>query len=154
MLKASAVRSPLPVMSLIPPLSSVGGPGAGGSRGRGLGVGGLGRGQGTFQPPCHTLHYHMVLRPKGTKHNKQTTLPKMSHLISWMSHFLKRRHTDQCFSYPCTATTRMRPGLLATIRTLASLGRLHKQRPQPDAATETEVASDAGAHAQDSDLAA
>ena len=26
-------------------------------------------GQGTFYPPCHMLHYHMVLRPKGTSHN-------------------------------------------------------------------------------------
>ncbi len=31
-----------------------------------------GRGQGTFHPPCHILHYHMVLRPKGTSHNKQS----------------------------------------------------------------------------------
>ncbi len=46
-------------------LSSAGwGPAAGGS---GQGGGG---GQGTFHPPCHILHYHMVLRPKGTSHNK------------------------------------------------------------------------------------
>ncbi len=30
-----------------------------------------GRGQGTFQSSCHILHYHMVLRPKGTSHNKE-----------------------------------------------------------------------------------
>ncbi len=34
------------------------------------GVVGSGREQGTFHPPCHVLHYHMVLRPKGTLHNK------------------------------------------------------------------------------------
>ncbi len=32
----------------------------------------MGRGQGTFHPPCHILHYHMVLRPKGTSHNEGT----------------------------------------------------------------------------------
>ena len=33
--------------------------------------GGSGQGgQGTFQSSCHVLHYHMVLRPKGTSHNK------------------------------------------------------------------------------------
>ncbi len=37
----------------------------------GSGCGGLrGRGQGTFHPPCHILHDHMVLRPEGTSHNK------------------------------------------------------------------------------------
>ncbi len=36
---------------------------------RGLGGRGLGgRGQGTFPFSCHILHYHMVLRPKGTSH--------------------------------------------------------------------------------------
>ncbi len=37
------------------------------------GGGGLARGvqgQGTFKSSCHILHYHMVLRPKGTSHNK------------------------------------------------------------------------------------
>ncbi len=29
-----------------------------------------GRGQGTFWSSCHILHYHMVLHPKGTSHNK------------------------------------------------------------------------------------
>ncbi len=45
-------------------------------RGRGIwqGEGGLGRGQGTFHPPCHILHDHMVLRPKGTSHNKSLVL--------------------------------------------------------------------------------
>ncbi len=44
----------------------------GGVWGRGLGEGKgeevRGRGQGTFRLPCHILHYHMVLRPKGTSH--------------------------------------------------------------------------------------
>ena len=36
------------------------------------GEGGLagGGGQGTFQSSYHILHYHMVLRPKGTSHNE------------------------------------------------------------------------------------
>ncbi len=42
-----------------------GGGGSGGERG-----GGWGGGQGTFHPPCQILHYHMVLRPKGTSHNQ------------------------------------------------------------------------------------
>ncbi len=46
--------------------SGAGGSGAGGSRAGGLGLGG----QGTFYPPCHILHHHMVLRPEGTSHNK------------------------------------------------------------------------------------
>ncbi len=41
--------------------------GGGSSRGRGLREGG--EGEGTFHLPCHILHYHMVLRPKGTSHN-------------------------------------------------------------------------------------
>ncbi len=41
-----------------------GGPATGG----GGGGGGLG-GRGHFYPPCHILHYHMVLRPEGTLHN-------------------------------------------------------------------------------------
>ncbi len=55
---------------------------AGGFRGRGSGEGGSGlggwgggggwggRGQGTFHPPCHILHCHMVHHPKGTSHNQ------------------------------------------------------------------------------------
>ncbi len=45
-----------------------GGEGFGGG---GWGEGGLGggEGQGTFHPPCHILHYHMVLRPEGSSHN-------------------------------------------------------------------------------------
>ncbi len=39
------------------------------SWGVGEGEGVRGRGQGTFHPPCHKLHYHMVLRPEGTSHN-------------------------------------------------------------------------------------
>ncbi len=42
--------------------------------GWGEGVGVRGRGQGTFHPTCHVLHYHMVLRPKGTSHNYCVTL--------------------------------------------------------------------------------
>ncbi len=51
--------------------------GEGVAEGRGLGQGVGGgegvreRGQGTFHPPCHVLHYHMVLRPKGTSHNQK-----------------------------------------------------------------------------------
>ncbi len=66
---------------------SAGGPAAGGFghggfvwgrgvRGRGGGLGG--RGQGTFHPPCHVLHYHMVLRPEGTSHNKAAPGPWFS----------------------------------------------------------------------------
>ncbi len=42
---------------------------AGGLAGEGVGGRGRGRGQGTFHPPCHILHYHMVLCPEGTSHN-------------------------------------------------------------------------------------
>ena len=78
-LKATAVRSPLPVMSLILPcppcLPWGGGLGAGGAGQGGSGAevreGGWGRGQGTFQLSCHILHHHMVLRPEGTSHNKR-----------------------------------------------------------------------------------
>ncbi len=71
-LKATAVRSPLPVMSPIlrrpacfPQVMQA----RGGSRWQGVWVRGLGRGggQGTFHPPCHVLHYHMVLRLKGLR---------------------------------------------------------------------------------------
>ncbi len=51
-----------------------GGSAAGGSAssrgGSGWGRGVRGRGQGTFQSSCHVLHYHMVLRPRGTSHNE------------------------------------------------------------------------------------
>ncbi len=59
-------------------LSSTGGWGVGGGvQGQGgLGVGVVrGRGQGTFHPSCHILHYHMVLRPKGTSHNDEAQEP-------------------------------------------------------------------------------
>ncbi len=57
---------------------SLGGSIRGGGSGRGRGVWqgeGEGRGQGTFQSSCHVLHYHMVLRPKGTSHN-ETKFPR------------------------------------------------------------------------------
>ncbi len=41
-----------------------------GVQARGSRLGGPGWGQGTFHPPCHVLHYHMVLRPKGPSHNE------------------------------------------------------------------------------------
>ncbi len=84
-LKATAVRNPLPagnvVDSSLSSLSSPQGRGgtSGGSgreggsgRGRGSGRGEGVRGQGTFHPPCHMQHHHMVLRPEGTSHNEFT----------------------------------------------------------------------------------
>ncbi len=47
------------------PASGKGGSTSGMGRGSGRGE----EGQGTFQSSCHQLHYHMVLRPKGTSHN-------------------------------------------------------------------------------------
>ncbi len=50
-----------------------GGSWGGGFRGGRVGEGerGLGgRGQGTFQPPCHILHYHMVFALKGLRTTK------------------------------------------------------------------------------------
>ncbi len=38
-----------------------------------------GGGQGTFHPPCHILHYHMVLRPQGTSHNQGALLSVLFH---------------------------------------------------------------------------
>ncbi len=91
----------------------------GGSRGRGSGGGGSrqgggGGGQGTFHPPCHILHYHMVLRPKGTSHHYQLTCPlRLSFLSSpfMCAHKSKRRpHLPACPSgcavcdYDSTAT--------------------------------------------------
>ncbi len=43
------------------------------------GGGGFHRGQGTFWSSCHVLHYHMVLRPKGTSHNVRTWITRNSH---------------------------------------------------------------------------
>ncbi len=72
-LLASVMSSILPCLSILPgppcllPIMQ-GGVSCGGVRqGRGLGEG---RGQGIFHPPCHILHHHMVLRPKGTSQNK------------------------------------------------------------------------------------
>ena len=42
-----------------------------------------GGGQGTFQSSCHILHYHMVLRPKGTSHN-EVTLYLCFQLLDWL----------------------------------------------------------------------
>ena len=64
------VSSSLFVNSSLSSLSSPrGGPSGGGGL---LGGGGSsrGRGQGIFHPPCHILHCHIVLRPKGTSHNE------------------------------------------------------------------------------------
>ncbi len=65
------VHQILPCPPCLPPvmLSARGGGGPGGSGGGGSGGG---RGQGTFHPPYHVLHYHMVLRPEGTSHNKSS----------------------------------------------------------------------------------
>ncbi len=65
-LKATAVRSPLPVIGNVidSSLSSLSGRGEGGLAGEGEG----GWGQGIFHPPRHVLHHHMVLHPKGTSH--------------------------------------------------------------------------------------
>ncbi len=55
--------------------------GRGGSRGKGFGGRGIREGEGvregegTFHPPCHILHYHMVLLPKGTSHKKPMDPP-------------------------------------------------------------------------------
>ncbi len=58
--------------------------GVGGGGGGWGGGGGRGRGQGTFHLPCHILHYHMVLRPKGTSHNdhRAECLPHLWSVIS------------------------------------------------------------------------
>ncbi len=67
--------------SSLPSLSSVGVGGSGGwgfgGRGLGRGKGVEGEGQGTFHPPCHILHYHMVLRPEGTSYNKLITWERL-----------------------------------------------------------------------------
>ncbi len=69
--------------------------GGGGSTG-GLWPGGgpWGRGQGTFWSSCHILHYHMVLRPKGTLHNQSLSwelsrlvqCPKQLHKSTFQNH--------------------------------------------------------------------
>ncbi len=50
-------------------------------RGRRVGGGGGGWGRGggqeTFYPPCPILHYHMVLRPKGTSHNEKVDTTRL-----------------------------------------------------------------------------
>ncbi len=78
-LAALVMLSILPCSSILPCLPpvklSIRGPAVGGwpqgvQVGEGRGGGSGGRGQGTFHPPCHILHCHMVLRPKGTSHNE------------------------------------------------------------------------------------
>ena len=69
--KATAVRSPLPVMSSIlpcPPCLLHGGVQWGRGRGQGAGEGGKGGGAGDISSTLPLLHYHMVLRPEGTSH--------------------------------------------------------------------------------------
>ncbi len=62
------------------------GEGVRGGGGVGGGGGGLGGGgQGTFHPPCHILHYHMVLRPEGTSHNKRPRVSADFPLIALFS---------------------------------------------------------------------
>ncbi len=88
-LKATAVRSPLPVMLSILPcppwLSTWGVWGQGvqgqGDPGRGVGGGGGGGGAGAgdISSTLPLLHYHMVLRPQGTSHNKG---PRFVQLLS------------------------------------------------------------------------
>ncbi len=83
-LAASVMSSILPCLSILPcppclpPVilsagghPAVGGSGCGGCLGRGEGVGGGegGGGRGHFHLPAIHLHYHMVLRPKGTSYN-------------------------------------------------------------------------------------
>ena len=85
------MSSILPCPPCLPPVMlSVGGGGlvAGGlGKGRGVGRRGLGRGlgrrgQGIFHPPCHMLHYHMVLRLKGTSQIRTQENCFRSHTIS------------------------------------------------------------------------
>ncbi len=66
-----------------------------GVSGRGRGV--WGRGQGTFHPPCHTLHCHMVLRPKGTSHNQRNAVDA-AHLPSRVPNSINTLGTNlSCF---------------------------------------------------------
>ncbi len=51
---------------------SMGG-GGGSSRRRGV-QWGEGEGGGDISSTCHTLHYHMVLRPEGISHNNEHEL--------------------------------------------------------------------------------
>ena len=66
-------------------------------------------GEGTFQPPCHTLHYHMVLRPNGTSDNQRVSqtpqpldppLPRLyidtliAHSPGYLLVFYTTRHND------------------------------------------------------------
>ncbi len=76
-LKATAVQSPLPVMSLIlpcPPYPQVMQATGGSKRVEGEGRG-LGEGAGDISSTLpYILHDHMVLRPKGTSHNNDACL--------------------------------------------------------------------------------
>ncbi len=42
-----------------------------------------GEGQGIFHPPCHVLHYHMVLRPKRDFAQSGKMIPKDSYVPSF-----------------------------------------------------------------------
>ena len=99
------MRSPLPVMSPILPCPpclpwGVWGQGVqgGGFRSRGLGRGGgLGeRGQGTFHLPCHILHCHMVLRPKGTSNNDKASVASKLFSLRTSSSERARATTEAC----------------------------------------------------------
>ncbi len=86
------------VDSSLSSLSSPGGSSRGGGGGWGSGEGvrvrGRGRGQGTFQPPCHTLHDHIVIRPKGTSHNLLSLLPESEMvLLQDPDEVVKRTHS-------------------------------------------------------------
>ncbi len=65
--------------------------GEGSSRGEGEGGWGEGwregggGGQGTFHPPCHILHYHMVLALKGLRTTREGTTSQKGKNVFWQS---------------------------------------------------------------------
>ncbi len=52
-------------------------------------------GQGAFLSSCHTLHYHMVLLPKGTSHNEAMT-DKKAYLCSTLESFCHGMQPCKC----------------------------------------------------------